>query len=517
MTKKTKKKSFNAKQLAVLIVSIAVLLLILGGAVLTYFLGIISEFPFLLIAFLVLLPIAGAFTLFSIQNYARRKSMIESLIQENRYQLGVGSLFYNYTMFSEKVKKLRRLHKSDKGYVIAFTVNNIINNSRITSYERELNGRIANYMGRIVYGSKLFSFNDVTYCFYRNVFVIYSFMDLEQTNKLIELVRKAIYDIVAEYELKVFVQPHFGVAEVKADTDLIVAVDNAIFARDYDERNFEELTYYKDDFRAEASRDEIEEIREGLRHNEFVVYYQPKFSLSKKKFVGYEALIRWNSSRYGLLTPARFIDKAEIGGLIHELDMFVLKQVIKDLESLKERHVDILPVSVNFSLYEFYSSTFLKELTELIDRSALKPELIEIEITETTTQANTFMATSILNRLRDHGCKILMDDFGSGFSNLLQLNTLPFDAVKIDKILIDGIANDAKTKEIVKLIIALCKTNGLGVIAEGVDSKEKVDILHRIGCDIIQGFYYSEPLPLLEALEFYQDNPFTSKKGGSKK
>jgi EAL domain-containing protein (putative c-di-GMP-specific phosphodiesterase class I) len=341
-------------------------------------------------------------------------------------------------------------------------------------------------------------------------------MDLNKTRDLIELIRKAIYEIVKEKDLKVFVQPHFGVAEVLPTTDLIVGVDNAIFARDVDERNFEELTFYKDDFRVDASRDEIEEIREALKNNEFIVYYQPKFNLSKKKFVGFEALIRWNSPRYGLLTPARFIEKAELGGLIHELDVFVLKQVIKDLENLKAKNGPLLPVSVNFSLYEFYSSTFLKELTELIDRSTLNPNLIEIEITETTTQANTFMATSILNRLRDHGCKILMDDFGSGFSNLLQLNSLPFDAVKIDKCLIDGIATDEKAKEIVKLVIALCKTNNLAVIAEGVDSEEKVAILHKIGCDVIQGFYYSEPLPLQKALEFLEDNPFT-KKGGNKK
>lgn len=510
------KRKINYKSTALLIVAIITFVIVFGSAVALYILGFLSSLFFLNYIYFVLLPVAGGFLLFAILHYIRERKMFETLLIENQYQLGIGNYFYNYQLFSQRVKQLKKKHKLDKSYIIAFTASNILNSGKLSSYQRQLNGYIASFIGYKIFISKTVTQDDISFCFHRNVFVLYSFMDLNKTRDLIELIRKAIYEIVKEKDLKVFVQPHFGVAEVLPTTDLIVGVDNAIFARDVDERNFEELTFYKDDFRVDASRDEIEEIREALKNNEFIVYYQPKFNLSKKKFVGFEALIRWNSPRYGLLTPARFIEKAELGGLIHELDVFVLKQVIKDLENLKAKNGPLLPVSVNFSLYEFYSSAFLKELTELIDRSTLNPNLIEIEITETTTQANTFMATSILNRLRDHGCKILMDDFGSGFSNLIQLNSLPFDAVKIDKCLIDGIATDEKTKEIVKLIITLCKINNLAVIAEGVDSKEKVDVLHKIGCDVIQGFYYSEPLPLQKALEFLEDNPFT-KKGGNKK
>ena len=472
--------------------------------------------PWLLYVFGLLLPASGAFLCYAIWGYFQQKQMLKTLQIENKYQLGIGNYFFNYQMFRKRVKSLRKKHDLEKSYVIAFSVNNILSTTKVSSYQRQLNGFVASFIGHKIFVNKAVKQDDVCFCFYRNVFVVYSFMDLENTRNLIELIRKAIYDIVQEHDLKVFVQPHFGVAEILPSTDILVAVDNAIFARNVDESNYEELTFYKDEFRVEPSKDEIEEIRKGLDKNEFVVYYQPKFDVSKKQFVGYEALIRWNSPRYGLLTPARFLEKAELGGLIHELDMFVLKQVIKDLEDLKKRNIEILPVSVNFSLYEFYSSAFLKELLDLVDRSAIRPELIEIEITETTTQANTFMATSILNKLRNHGCKILMDDFGSGFSNILQLNTLPFDVVKIDKTLVDGVVSDLKTKEMIKLIVGMCKANKLGVIAEGVDSKEKVEVLSKLGVNVIQGFYYSEPLPLAQALEFYNDNPF-SKKGGSKK
>lgn len=510
------KNKLNFKPRIILIIAGSIFGLVFISFLVLILTGVVSQFPWIAYIYAVLLPLSGAFLYLAVNNFFANKQMLKTLQIENKYHLGIENYFFNYQMFRNRVKKLRKVHDLEKDYVIAFSVNNILNTTKISSYQRQLNGYVASFIGSKLFQSDKINQNDLAFCFYRNVFVLYSFMDLEQTRSLIELIRKAIYDIVTEHDLKVFVQPHFGVAEILPTTDVVVAVDNAIFARNIDESNFEELTFYKDEFRVEPNLDEIEEIRKALSKKEFVVYYQPKFNVTKKKFVGFEALIRWNSPRYGLLTPARFIEKAELGGLIHELDMFVLKQVIKDLEYLKARNLDLLPVSVNFSLYEFYSSAFLKELIELIDHSAIKPELIEIEITETTTQANTFMATSILNRLRNHGCKILMDDFGSGFSNLLQLNSLPFDVVKIDKCLVDGVAADPKTKEIIKLIIGLCKANELGIIAEGVDSKEKADVLTKLGCDVIQGFYYSEPLPLSQALEFIEDNPFT-KRGGNKK
>ena len=440
--------------------------------------GISIKYPFLVYIYVFLLPLSGGLTLSTLQIYLRRNQMLNTLRSENSYQLGLDNYFYNYTMFSERVKTLRRHHKNEKGYIIAFTSTNIIGVTQLSQSTRELNGYISDYIRNELSESKTINKNSYAYCYYRK-----------------------------------FVQPHFGVAEVSNTISLIVGVDNAMYARNMDERNFEELTFYKDDSRIEATTDDIVELSEALQNGEFVVYYQPKFNLKKKKFVGSEALVRWNSKKYGLLSPIKFLKKMEQGGLIHELDTYVLKQVIKDLEGVKRSGREPLPVSVNFSLYEFYSTAFLKELTEIIDRSAIAPELIEIEITETTTQANTFMATSILNRLRSKGYRILMDDFGSGFSNIAQLNSLPFDAIKIDKSLIDGVNSDSKTKDIVKFLIALCKTNGLEVIAEGVDSKEKITILEKMNCDVIQGYYYAEPMPLNEYLDFLNNNQF-EKRGG---
>lgn len=507
------KRSYNRKRLILFLLAATFFVAVLATASIFFATGISNGYPFLVYIYVFLLPLSGGLTLSTLQMYLRRNQMLNTLRSENSYQLGLDNYFYNYTMFSERVKSLRRHHKNEKGYIIAFTSTNIIGVTQLSQSTRELNGYISDYIRNELSESKTINKNSYAYCYYRNVFIIYSFMNLEDTHALIELVRKGIYSIVDTHELRVFVQPHFGVAEVSNTISLIVGVDNAMYARNMDERNFEELTFYKDDSRIEATTDDIVELSEALQNGEFVVYYQPKFNLKKKKFVGGEALVRWNSKKYGLLSPIKFLKKMEQGGLIHELDTYVLKQVIKDLEGVKRSGRELLPVSVNFSLYEFYSTAFLKELTEIIDRSAIAPELIEIEITETTTQANTFMATSILNRLRSKGYRILMDDFGSGFSNIAQLNSLPFDAIKIDKSLIDGVNSDSKTKDIVKFLIALCKTNDLEVIAEGVDSKEKITILEKMNCDVIQGYYYAEPMPLNEYLDFLNNNQF-EKRGG---
>ena len=173
----------------------------------------------------------------------------------------------------------------------------------------------------------------------------------------------------------------------------------------------------------------------------------------------------------------------------------------------------MLPVSVNFSLYEFYSPTFLDTIVSIREEYNVPSNLIEIEITEATSQANSFLSISIIKKLKERGIRVLMDDFGVGFSNLANLKKIPFDAIKIDKSFIDDIVDDVKAREIVKFLINLCKTNELEVIAEGVDNREQLEILKKIRCDTIQGFYYSQPLTKKDYEMFLVQNTFEKKEG----
>jgi EAL domain-containing protein (putative c-di-GMP-specific phosphodiesterase class I) len=315
----------------------------------------------------------------------------------------------------------------------------------------------------------------------------------------------------------VFVHPFIGVTEVDPNESLLVNLDNAILARNISENNFESITFYSPSFRKSATLTEIDEIKQALLNQEFVVYYQPKFHLASHRFISSEALVRWDSKQYGLLSPAKFLEKAELGGLIHELDMYVFRRVCQNLAEARVKNKRILPVSINFSLYEFYDPSFVDDILGIIKEFKLNPSFVEIEITESTSQVNPFMAISLLKKLKECGFRILMDDFGLAYSNLGNLNKMPFDTIKIDKSFVDGIVPDFKTREIVRFLISLCKVSGMEVIAEGVDQAEQVNILRKIKCDTIQGFYYSKPLPIKEYEEFLQENPFEKAEGGNNK
>ncbi len=420
---------------------------------------------------------------------------------ENIYNLGKPNHFFDYPSFSKRVKGMKKkLGQGKESYMITFTSSHysMMKNSARNPAVTELNGYIADYLTEYFIANKAVGVSNIAFCFYHGQFVIY-FVGLEaQVTELVENIQHAIYKIVNDNSIKLFIQPFFGVAKYEDEDTLPMVLDNVFLARDLSEKNFDVLTMYNSKFRKAASRSELQEIKDAIANEELVVYYQPKYNLASKTFISAEALVRWNSRKYGLVSPAKFIEKAELGGLIHELDMYVFEKVCKDLGEMKKEKKRMVPVSVNFSIYEFYSPTFLDDVDRIIKASDINPSMVEIEIPETKSPANPFLAISILKKLKEYGLKILMDDFGLGYSNLGTLNKIPFDTIKIDKSFIDGIVSDLKAREIVKFLISLCKTNGMEVIAEGVDKAEQVEILKKIRCDTIQGFYYSEPLPRVE-------------------
>ena len=445
--------------------------------------------------------------------FLSQESMIRTIQIENQNVLGRKSTFNNLYAFQKKVYKAARLRKRQAQHIIAFSFSNIVVSQNVNRNEEifGVNGFIVDYLETLPKELKM-NPRDFIFAFSRGAFLIYTFKQNEQTLNLIcETLTKAIYDYASDNCRHVSVQPFFGIEAVQGEETVIEHIENALVAREYSERNFEGVTFYQPSFRKTVSSSDIDELQEALEKGEFIVYYQPKYDLANKRFISSEALIRWNSEKYGLLSPAKFLDKAEAVGLTHEIDTFVLRKVCESLNDLRRRGRRLLPVSVNFSLYEFYSASFLDMIVAIMDEYNIPPELIEIEITEATSQANQFLSISIIKKLKERGMRVLMDDFGIGFSNVGNLKKIPFDAVKIDKSFIDDIATDPKSREIVKFLIGLCKVNGMEVIAEGVDNKEQVEILKKNKCDTIQGFYYSKPLSKADYEKFLADNPFEKK------
>ena len=239
----------------------------------------------------------------------------------------------------------------------------------------------------------------------------------------------------------------------------------------------------------------------AIEQEEFLVYLQPKFSIKEDKIKGAEALIRWNYKNREFLPPYRFIPFFEKDGAIGKIDDVVLKKVCEALAIWKQQGKQLYPISVNLSRDRLYEKDLIAHLTKIVDSYNVSHELIDFELTESATYDDTDQMIEILEGLRDKGFKISMDDFGTGYSSLSLLTRMPINTLKIDKGFVDKVcAQDEKEEDIIVLkhIIALCKELGFGCLAEGAESKEQVMKLSELGCEIIQGYYYSKPIPMEE-------------------
>nr|MCR5672232.1 GGDEF domain-containing phosphodiesterase [Lachnospiraceae bacterium] len=239
----------------------------------------------------------------------------------------------------------------------------------------------------------------------------------------------------------------------------------------------------------------------AIANDEFVVYLQPKFDISKETIKGAEALIRWNYKGKEFLPPYRFIPFFEKDGTIGKVDDIVLKKVCAAFAKWKREGRPLYPVSVNLSRSRMYDSNIIEHLTGIVDSYDVSHDLIDFEITESATYDDTDHMTGILNGLRDKGFKISMDDFGTGYSSFSMLTQMPLDTLKIDKSFVDKVGTENDRPEdmiVIKHIVTLAKELGFVCLAEGAESRSQVDKLRSLGCEIIQGYYYSKPVPISE-------------------
>ncbi|MBO4857872.1 MAG: EAL domain-containing protein [Treponema sp.] len=247
-------------------------------------------------------------------------------------------------------------------------------------------------------------------------------------------------------------------------------------------------------------------VETAIANDEFVVYLQPKFDINKETIKGAEALIRWNYKNKEFLSPARFIPFFEKDGVIGKIDDIVLDKVCAALARWKKEGKPLYPISVNLSRNRLYDKDLISHLTSVVDSYKLPHDLIDFELTESAGYDNTGHMVSLLEELRSAGFKISMDDFGTGYSSLSLLTQMPLDTLKIDKSFVDNVSTDREREEdiiVIQHIIALAKELKFMCLAEGAESKPQVDRLRELGCEIIQGYYYSKPIPIKEYEEKY--------------
>lgn len=247
---------------------------------------------------------------------------------------------------------------------------------------------------------------------------------------------------------------------------------------------------------AAHKRLEMEEaLHNALIKNEFILHYQPKINTKTGKLVGMEALVRWKRNGDGLVPPNEFIPLAEETGLIIPIGNQIIRTAIQQTKLWANDISTKNKVAINISPKQFRQAEFLDHIKYALDEFDLPPEYLEIEITEAAVMENTNEAIATMRKIKDYGITLTMDDFGTGYSSLSYLKEFPIDCLKIDQSFIKDMQESDVNKNIVDTIIGLAHNLNLEVVAEGVETTEQVSLLTDLGCDTLQGFYFSKPIP----------------------
>lgn len=244
----------------------------------------------------------------------------------------------------------------------------------------------------------------------------------------------------------------------------------------------------------------INDMDKALSEKQFKVYYQPKYSIQgdRPQLSSAEALIRWFHPEFGMISPGQFISLFEENGLIQKLDRFVWNEAAAQIKQWKDMYGIDIPVSVNVSRVDMFNAHLTEILENITKQNGLENHKLLLEITESAYTDNSDQIIETVNILRRCGFRIEMDDFGSGYSSLNMLTSLPIDALKLDMKFIRSICEDSKSARLVGIMIEIARLLEVPVIAEGVETKEQTELLKKLGCDIIQGYYFSKPLPPVE-------------------
>ena len=281
----------------------------------------------------------------------------------------------------------------------------------------------------------------------------------------------------------------------KTVDELLKNADTAMYKAKSDGKNM--FQFYSQDMLATVTTRMIllSSLHQALKRDEFVIHYQPKMDTVRNRMIGLEALIRWNHPELGMIVPDRFIPLAEETGLIVPIGEWVIRECCRQISAWKVKGYPSFPISINVSPVQLKRQNFSEVVGQIIEETGVDSSLLDLEVTETAIMQDTGFTTLTLQRFKEMGITICIDDFGTGYSSLSQLKRFPIDTLKIDKSFIVNIEKNADDQSIVLAIISMAHSLGLKVIAEGVETRSQLSLLCEQGCQTMQGFYFSKPLP----------------------
>jgi diguanylate cyclase (GGDEF)-like protein len=304
---------------------------------------------------------------------------------------------------------------------------------------------------------------------------------------------------------ELYISSSIGIALLDKDSPdaetLIQHADAALYYAKNEGRN--NYQFYKESL--SQKNPELLNLEKNLRHamkrKELMLYYQPRVNITTGKITGMEALLRWNHSEMGVISPAVFIPLAEKSGLIISIGEWALRQACIQNKAWQDAGYQPITIAVNLSPQQFDQPKLVEILTDILTETQLKPEFLELEITETTAIADINFTTTALQNLAEMGLLLSIDDFGTGYSSLNRLQVLPFHNLKIDQSFIKELTTDPKVAHIIQAIVTLGQSLGLRLIAEGVEHPAELEFLRSINCDEVQGYLLYRPLSVEQATE----------------
>ncbi|MBE5950868.1 MAG: EAL domain-containing protein [Lachnospiraceae bacterium] len=333
-------------------------------------------------------------------------------------------------------------------------------------------------------------------------------MTEEEVSKLARNLIKQFKEMDFREEILSMISLSIGVvlnqmASVPLD-ELMEKADIAMYRAKLDGKN-RLAVYREEDTTYEINRRMEAEMESALRRREFLVYLQPRVNIVTSELYAAEALSRWEHPQDGLRLPKVYLTLFEKTGFISKMDLYIFEEVCRLKASWKGTELEHLPISVNMSRMHLYDRNFADTLEEIANEYQVKTSELEIEITEKTFVKDSEMLILMAETLKAKGFQVAIDDFGAGFSALYLLKDIPVDCISIDKGMLRAASEDLRGKKVLRNVISLCKDLKMDVVVEGVESKQEIDFLTSYGCQIVQGFYYSNPLPPDEFRIFAQN------------
>lgn len=338
--------------------------------------------------------------------------------------------------------------------------------------------------------------------------IIRSTQDYHELLNYIETLKDAVIEKMNTYNNPFFVSASFGLALYPTDAttadQLLKYADTAMYAAKLAGKN--QVQHFNQEMHDEFIHKITLEnhLKNAIRNNELSLVYQPQYTSAHKQLRGFETLIRWHSSELGFVSPAEFIPIAEDTGLIVPIGEWVLRTACTTFKQLMDTYHFSAVLSINISVIQMIDPNFIKMFKTVLEETQFPPHCLEIEITESIFISSKEYIINLLNKLKQMGVHIALDDFGTNYASLSYLQELPLDIIKIDKSFVDPIVDSKKQEHLVEAIISIAQRLDYKVVAEGIEDNDQLNLLKSHGCDYIQGYLWGRPLALEQITELLQ-------------